>query len=88
MRVYTRTIFFVSFLALLAPPLVSAQASQSTGTPADVSFTIRFKSGKTSFYQGELITIEMLFSSTTPDTYCLTPNGRNPKNKTRRRSPS
>jgi hypothetical protein len=76
MRVYTRTIFIVSFLALLAPPLVSAQASQSTGTPADVSFTMRFKSGKTSFYQGELITIEMLFSSTTPDTYCLTPNGR------------
>jgi hypothetical protein len=43
--------------------LVNAQTNESTATPADVTFNIRFKAGKTQFYQGELITIEMLFSS-------------------------
>ena len=39
------------------------------GNPPGVTFTLRLKDGKTRFKQGELITIEMLFASTLPNTY-------------------
>jgi hypothetical protein len=39
--------------------------------PPGVSFTLRIKDGRTKFRQGELITIEMLFASSLPNTYRL-----------------
>ncbi|HYW74968.1 MAG TPA: hypothetical protein VE961_28335 [Pyrinomonadaceae bacterium] len=60
---------FLTALTFVLPG--NAQASRPAEAPADVSFTIRFKTGKTQFYQGELITIEMLFSSKTSGVYQL-----------------
>ena len=54
-------------LVFLFPSVGSAQQSN----PPGVSFTVRLKDGKTTFKQGELITIEMLFASSLPDTYRL-----------------
>jgi len=71
MRVYAQFIVLVSLFALCAPAHLSAQSNQSADAPPDVSFTIRFKNGKTRFYQGELITIEMLFASKTAGIYPL-----------------
>ena len=55
----------VIFGLALAP--VAGHPQQTSNQPNDippgVSFTVRLKDGKTQFYQGELITIEMLFSS-------------------------
>jgi hypothetical protein len=46
----------------------NAGVAQSDSAPG-VSFRIRTKDGNAKFRQGELITIEMLFSSTVPDVY-------------------
>ena len=41
------------------------------GNPSGVSFTIRTADGRAKYRQGEVITIEMLFTSSLPDTYRL-----------------
>lgn len=38
-------------------------------SPSDVTFTINFADGKTQFMQGEIIRLELSYSSTTPDHY-------------------
>lgn len=52
-------------LLFLSPSVGIAQQSK----PPGVSFTLRLKDGKSKFRQGEIITIEMLFASSLPDTY-------------------
>ena len=61
----------VIFGLALAPVVGHPQqtSNQPNDIPPGVSFTMRLKDGKTQFYQGELITIEMLFSSDLPNTY-------------------
>ena len=56
------------FLLVFLPPSVGI-AQQSN--PPGASFSLRLKDGKAKFKQGEIITIEMLFSSSLPDTYRL-----------------
>jgi hypothetical protein len=60
------------FVVIAALPIRAQETNdQSNNNPPGVSFTVRLKAGKTQFYQGELITIEMLFSSKLPDQYSL-----------------
>jgi hypothetical protein len=54
-------------LAFLPPSVGIAQQSN----PPGVSLRLRLKDGKAKFKQGEIITIEMLFASSRPDTYRL-----------------
>jgi len=63
----------VLFGLALAPVVGQAQqtGNQPNDIPPGVSFTVRLKDGKTQFYQGELITVEMQFSSDVPNTYRL-----------------
>lgn len=72
--VFANQILFVSLLSCLLPVIAAAQdATQDDETiqqnPPGVTFTLRLKDGKTRFRQGELITVEMLFASTLPNTY-------------------
>jgi len=46
--------------------------------PADVTFQLRLKAGKATYRIGERIPIELLFSSTTPDTYQVDPGHKAP----------
>ena len=55
-------------LLVFLPPSVGI-AQQSN--PPGASLNLRLKDGKAKFKQGEVITIEMLFSSSLPDTYRL-----------------
>lgn len=54
---------------------VLASAKQSAETPDrssdEVMFTIKLKDGKTRFHPGEVISVELQFSSSVPDTYQL-----------------
>jgi hypothetical protein len=72
-RSFYSTIALAFWFVLIAAFPVRAQETndQSNNNPPGVSFTVRLKAGKTQFYQGELITIEMLFSSKLPDQYQL-----------------
>ncbi|MCI0349273.1 MAG: hypothetical protein L0Z53_07605 [Acidobacteriales bacterium] len=59
-------------LSLSCSPLALPSAAQDAATSAPgVTFELRLKDGKTQFRQGERITIELVFSSTLPDTYRL-----------------
>ncbi|MFH1743908.1 MAG: hypothetical protein ABIH23_33300, partial [bacterium] len=76
-----RNTFLIS-LILIAGLAASAQESNEpeksfdesykealAKNPEDVTFTIRLVDGKTQFYQGEIIRVELLFSSSTPGRY-------------------
>ena len=39
--------------------------------PTDINFRVRPKDDKTRFHWGEAISLELLFSSSTPDTYSV-----------------
>jgi hypothetical protein len=49
----------------------SQQEQAASVNPAGVSFTIRLKDGRKQFEPGEIINLELLFSSRTPQTYSL-----------------
>jgi len=64
----------VRFLAglLVATAMVGAQTlSSGGGNPPGVKLAIRFKDGTAHFQQGQIIPIEMLYSSTLANTYQL-----------------
>ena len=74
----TKTIFFAGVLAaFLCVPLTSQKTlaqkdvSQADNGAPGVDFRIRTKDGKTQYKPGELITIEMLFTSSIANTYKL-----------------
>ena len=73
-REFFSILFSLLIFGLALAPVVG-RAQQTSNPPDDippgVSFTVRLKDGKTQFYQGELITVEMLFSSKVPDQYQL-----------------
>lgn len=51
------------------------QARQSTENPEGVQFRIRFKNDQTTFHHGELMKIELQFSSDLPDQYIVNNRG-------------
>ena len=66
-------IFSLPAIAPVQTALSQQDATQSRDpiqeNPPGVTFTLRVKDGKTTFRQGELITVEMLFASSLPNTY-------------------
>jgi len=84
MRVaWMHSMFLVLCLGSSRAPLFSMQAVSSTDqfvdaqrqdlarNPAGLTFTIRLKDHANSFHQGEIIPLELSFSSTLPMTYQL-----------------
>jgi hypothetical protein len=78
----TKLLPFVLLITLLLPSLAAPQTALSgqdaaqtpdavQDNPPGVTFTLRLKDGKTKFRQGELITVEMQFASSLPNTYKL-----------------
>ena len=59
------------FLALAAALPLAAQV------PADVDFRLRLESDKTRFHLGEIISVRLLYTVTSPEKYSL--NRRPPK---------
>jgi hypothetical protein len=63
-------LFFAALLMTLLLCETQVRAQGKSATPdSGVSMTIRFAEGKSSFHVGEIITIEMSFSSSVPDVY-------------------
>ena len=57
-------------LALVPPLLLSAPAQTMSGTPpTDVRLTVRVQTGQSTFRIGEVIPLELSFSSTSPNKY-------------------
>jgi len=71
-----KSIVFAVCLLLLAfsvsaqtDPFLKAYQERIEKNPKDVSFTIKFKNEQTKFRQGEIIPVELKFTSSTPDRY-------------------